>query len=133
MKPKTWLVLVLLLLLGSERLAQAAPAVRVGSKRFVESYILAEIVTQLVKAEGASAEHQLGLGGTAVVFRATHRNGNRVAVKLLHNHLCKSRDVTRRFMREAYLANLLEHPGIVRVLDDDVDQDGVAFLVGGQQ
>jgi serine/threonine protein kinase len=71
----------------------------------------------------------LGVGGTAVVFRATHRNGNRVAVKLLHDHLCKSRDVTRRFMREAYLANLLEHPGTVRVLDDDVDQNGVAFLV----
>ena len=71
----------------------------------------------------------VGVGGTAVVFRATHRNGNRVAVKLLHDYLCKSRDVTRRFMREAYLANLLEHPGIVRVLDDDVDQDGVAFLV----
>ena len=70
MRTKTWLVLVLLLLLGSERVAQAAQAVRVGSKRFVESYILAEIVTQLVKAEGASAEHQLGLGGTAVVFRA---------------------------------------------------------------
>ncbi len=71
----------------------------------------------------------LGVGGTAVVFRATHRNGNRVAVKLLHDHLCKSRDITRRFMREAYLANLLEHPGTVRVLDDDVDQNGVAFLV----
>jgi serine/threonine protein kinase len=74
-------------------------------------------------------EEVLGVGGTAVVFRATHRNGNRVAVKLLHDHLCKSRDVTRRFMREAYLANLLEHPGTVRVLDDDVDQNGVAFLV----
>jgi eukaryotic-like serine/threonine-protein kinase len=71
----------------------------------------------------------LGVGGTAVVFRATHRNGNRVAVKLLHDYLCKSRDITRRFMREAYLANLLEHPGTVRVLDDDVDEDGVAFLV----
>ena len=71
----------------------------------------------------------LGVGGTAVVFRATHRNGNRVAVKLLHDHLCKSRDVTRRFMREAYLANLLEHPGTVRVLDDDTDENGVAFLV----
>ncbi|MDB4943763.1 MAG: Serine/threonine-protein kinase pkn3 [Labilithrix sp.] len=71
----------------------------------------------------------LGVGGTAVVFRATHRNGHRVAVKLLHDHLCKSRDVTRRFMREAYLANLLEHPGTVRVLDDDVDENGVAFLV----
>ena len=71
----------------------------------------------------------LGVGGTAVVFRATHRNGNRVAVKLLHDYLCKSRDVTRRFMREAYLANLMEHPGTVRVLDDDVDENGVAFLV----
>ena len=74
-------------------------------------------------------EEVLGVGGTAVVFRATHRNGNRLAVKLLHDHLCKSRDVTRRFMREAYLANLLEHPGTVRVLDDDVDENGVAFLV----
>ena len=71
----------------------------------------------------------LGVGGTAVVFRATHRDGNRVAVKLLHDHLCKSRDITRRFMREAYLANLLEHPGTVRVLDDDTDENGVAFLV----
>ena len=71
----------------------------------------------------------LGVGGTAVVFRATHRNGNKVAVKLLHDYLCKSRDVTRRFMREAYLANLLEHPGTVRVLDDDSDENGVAFLV----
>jgi serine/threonine-protein kinase len=71
----------------------------------------------------------LGVGGTAVVFRATHRNGNKVAVKLLHDHLCKSRDITRRFMREAYLANLLEHPGTVRVLDDDADENGVAFLV----
>ena len=71
----------------------------------------------------------LGVGGTAVVFRATHRDGSKVAIKLLHDHLCKSRDVTRRFMREAYLANLLEHPGTVRVLDDDTDHNGVAFLV----
>ena len=67
---KTWLALVLVLLLGAERVASAAPAMRVGSKRFVESYILAEIVTQLAKAEGVTAEHELGLGGTAVVFRA---------------------------------------------------------------
>ena len=51
--------------------AQAsAPALRVGSKRFVESYILAELVTQTARSEGAVATHQQGLGGTAVVFRA---------------------------------------------------------------
>ena len=66
-----WLLAaVLALLVMAEGVVAAAPAMRVGSKRFVESYILAEIVTQLAKAEGASAEHDLGLGGTAVVFRA---------------------------------------------------------------
>ncbi len=43
---------------------------RVGSKRFVESYLLAELVTQLARREGAEAHHDQGLGGTAVVFRA---------------------------------------------------------------
>jgi osmoprotectant transport system permease protein len=64
------LALVIALLVGTESFASAAPPMRVGSKRFVESYILAEIVTQLAKADGAAAEHELGLGGTAVVFRA---------------------------------------------------------------
>ncbi|AKU96794.1 Serine/threonine-protein kinase pkn3 [Labilithrix luteola] len=74
-------------------------------------------------------ETVLGVGGTAVVYRATHRNGHKVAVKMLHEHLCKSRDVSRRFMREGYLANILDHPGTVRVLDDDATKDGIAFLV----
>jgi osmoprotectant transport system permease protein len=64
------LPLLAALLFATERVASAAPPMRVGSKRFVESYILAEIVTQLANAEGATAEHELGLGGTAVVFRA---------------------------------------------------------------
>ena len=66
------LIAVVGLLLGVlEGVASAAPAkMRAGSKRFVESYVLAEIVTQLAKAEGVEAEHELGLGGTAVVFRA---------------------------------------------------------------
>ena len=47
-----------------------AKPMRVGSKRFVESYILAEMVTQLARRDGVSAQHDQGLGGTAVVFRA---------------------------------------------------------------
>jgi osmoprotectant transport system permease protein len=65
------LVVVVALLLAAPRLARAeASPMRVGSKRFVESYILAEIVAQLARAEGAQAVHEQGLGGTAVVFRA---------------------------------------------------------------
>jgi len=58
-----------LLLLPALGLAQ--PAVNVGSKRFTESYILGEIVTQSVNLAGdARAAHQQGLGNTAILFSA---------------------------------------------------------------
>jgi len=51
---------------------QAATAeLRVGSKRFTESYILGEIIKQTAVAAGeASAVHQQGLGNTAIVLNA---------------------------------------------------------------
>ena len=43
---------------------------RVGSKRFTESYILAEIAVAAARMAGGRASHAQGLGGTALVFRA---------------------------------------------------------------
>ena len=71
----------------------------------------------------------LGAGGMAWVFAATHRNKNRVAIKLLQPHLSVFPDIRRRFQREGYAANSIGHPGAVRVFDDDVSDDGLAFLV----
>ena len=71
----------------------------------------------------------LGIGGMASVYAAMHRNGNRVALKVLHRELAIVRDVRERFLREGYVANRIEHPGAVRVLDDDVTDDGAVFLV----
>ena len=48
----------------------AEPALRVGSKRFTESYILGEIVAQAARAAGAPAVHKPGLGNTAIVVQA---------------------------------------------------------------
>ena len=71
-----------------------------------------------------------GAGATAAVYAATHRNGSRVALKVLHPELARYDDVRGRFLREGYVANLVEHPGIVRVLDDDDDDEyGTVFLV----
>jgi len=71
----------------------------------------------------------LGLGGMAAVYAATHRNGSRVAIKMLHPQLSGNDDVRKRFSREGYLANTVGHPGVPRVVDDDVSEDGSAFLV----
>jgi serine/threonine-protein kinase len=71
----------------------------------------------------------LGLGGMAAVYAATHRNGSRVAVKVLHTEVSMNPLVRQRFLREGYTANKVEHPGIVTVSDDDVAEDGAAFLI----
>jgi serine/threonine-protein kinase len=72
----------------------------------------------------------LGVGGMASVYAATHRNNKRVAVKVLHTELSVLEEVRTRFMREGYVANTVEHPGAVAVLDDDAAEDGAAaFLV----
>jgi len=74
-------------------------------------------------------ESLLGVGGMAAVYRGRHRNGNRVAVKILHPSLSVNADIRDRFLREGYVANKVEHRGAVRVLDDDLLEDGSVFLV----
>jgi serine/threonine-protein kinase len=71
----------------------------------------------------------LGVGGMAAVYSATHRNGSRVAVKILHPELSVNVQVKTRFLREGYVANAVGHDGAVRVSDDDTAEDGAAFLV----
>lgn len=62
-------VLLLLLLLAGAP-AAAADSVRVGSKRFTESYVLGELISQTLQAGGQRAEHRQGLGNTAIVAAA---------------------------------------------------------------
>ena len=60
-------------MLSPGTVAAAAPdgVIRIGSKSFTESYILAEIAAQIVEQVGeARAVRQVGLGGTGVAYRA---------------------------------------------------------------
>src|SRR5262245_53189738 len=70
----------------------------------------------------------LGFGGMAAVYAATHRDGTRAAIKILHETLSRDPQVRGRFLREAYLARRVDHPGAVAILEQDVTQDGSAFL-----
>lgn len=71
----------------------------------------------------------VGVGGMAAVYAAQHRNGNRVAIKLLHLELSLDADARDRFLREGYVANKVGHTGAVAVLDDAEAEDGSIFLV----
>jgi len=60
---------IALSLAGGGRAGAAEPGLRVGSKRFTESYVLGEILTQTAARFGP-AQHVQGLGNTTVVFSA---------------------------------------------------------------
>ncbi|WP_240356172.1 glycine betaine ABC transporter substrate-binding protein [Myxococcus eversor] len=69
------LLLFSLALTACERASttQGEPSVRVGSKKFTESVILGEMVSQLARSTGASVRHRRELGGTAVLWEALRR------------------------------------------------------------
>jgi serine/threonine-protein kinase len=82
-----------------------------------------------VFAKKWNIDRLLDIGGMASVYAATHRNGNRVAIKVLHRSFAQDGDVKQRFLEEGYVANKVGHPGAVQVLDDDTLDDGMPFIV----
>ncbi|HYQ30849.1 MAG TPA: serine/threonine-protein kinase, partial [Polyangiaceae bacterium] len=72
----------------------------------------------------------LGEGGMAVVYAVTHlRNTARLAVKVLHADSVLKGHVRARFVREGKVANSVNHPGAVQMIDDGVAEDGSPYLV----
>ena len=71
----------------------------------------------------------IGLGGMAAVYAATHRSGQRFAIKLLHPERARDKVDRARFLREKAIVSTVNHPGVAAVLADDVTEDGVPFLV----
>jgi len=62
-------LMALVLVSGAITAGAADGVLRVGSKRFTESYILGELLTQAAARHG-QAEHREGLGNTAIVLAA---------------------------------------------------------------
>jgi serine/threonine-protein kinase len=71
----------------------------------------------------------LGSGGMANVYAATHRNGSRAALKILHPGMSTNAAARERFLWEGYVANAVRHDGVVKVIDDDTAEDGSLYLV----
>jgi len=74
-------------------------------------------------------DSMLGVGGMAAVYGASHRNGQRAALKILHADFARDKVICERFLREGYVSNKIGHPATVAVLDDDKTEDDAPFIV----
>jgi serine/threonine protein kinase len=75
-------------------------------------------------------ERLLGIGGMGQVYLAVHPViGSKVAIKVLGAKGAKDARNVDRFFREAQAVNVIQHEGIVNVLDMDQLDDGRPYLV----
>src|SRR3954447_22700542 len=72
-------------------------------------------------------EEMLGEGGMGRVYRAVDAAGNESAVKIVKAELARDDTFRRRFDREAKVAQRVEHPHVVPVIETG-EQDGIPYL-----
>lgn len=75
-------------------------------------------------------EKGLAVGGMASVYAAKNvSTGFRVAIKILNDDCARHEETRKRFLKEGYFANAVDHEGVVSVIDDGVTDDGAPFLI----
>jgi serine/threonine protein kinase len=73
---------------------------------------------------------KLGEGGIGEVYLGEHRHiARKAAIKVLRHSQSENPEMVSRFFTEARAASLIQHPGIVEILDCDLHHDGSAFIV----
>ena len=75
----------ILLALGCNGGDDPSTDLKVGSKKFTESVILGEVLSQLARSGGADAEHLKEIGGTRVLWNAL-KKGDIDMYPRVHRH-----------------------------------------------
>jgi serine/threonine protein kinase len=72
----------------------------------------------------------IGEGGMGVVYRAQHVVIEKpVAIKVLHDHFARQKEMVDQFIIEAKAASRIRHPNIIDVTDFGTTPEGLVFLV----
>lgn len=99
---------------------------------------IANVYNRMLNAQGALSHQrigqyrvvrQIGEGGMGVVYEAVREDiGIRAAVKVLRPEFARHTEIAARFFNEARAANMIQHPGIVKVFDYGHIPSGEAYL-----
>jgi serine/threonine protein kinase len=74
-----------------------------------------------------SVDAVIGEGGMGKVYTATGPDGGKVALKLVKDDYARDETFRRRFYREARIAQTVQHPNVVPVLDTG-EHEGLPYM-----
>jgi hypothetical protein len=104
-----------------------SPSARFGTTSIVPPELLEG---QAEEGPRFEVESEAGRGGTAFVYRVVDRSlGRTIALKLLRGKGERKESVKRRFIHEARVTAMLEHPNIVPVYDIGVTDDHRVYFL----
>lgn len=95
--------------------ARADSSIAIGSKKFTESYVLAEIAKRACENNGIRAEHRPGMGGTIILWQAL-RNGS-VDVYPEYTGTIAEEILKRPGANESDIRQALEQEGVAMTSD----------------
>ena len=101
---------------AAERGAMLSPGQRIAGKYLVDATLGKGATGMVYLARREHGEHGEGGGGD-----------QRVALKVIHRHLCGDRQIYKRFHREAAILKRLEGEHLVRLLDF-IEHDGLLII-----
>ena len=87
----------------------------------------------------------IGLTPVSAQYAASDREGAIASIKIPHGHLLaddplgqvggddgrEPRTARSRFVRHAYIANAVPHPGVIEIIDEGRTEDGAPYIVTG--
>jgi serine/threonine-protein kinase len=114
--------------LTNESHRHGSPGVRDAARRMLDCGELDHMIGESIGSYVIDA--RLGGGGMGEVFLATHRRlHRRVAIKVLLPAYSRDPGLVARLFTEARATSLIDHPGIVQIVDCDVLPSGHAYIV----
>ena len=117
------------LLVGGLCLSCVARNVKSGLRGLLDG-ALAEKEPAALSIEGYEVQELIGGGGMGEVYRAVRIESREVvAIKIVAGRLTRDPGVTARFENEVSAMARLDHPNVVRVIDQGEAADGRHFLV----
>lgn len=111
-------------------IARSEPPARVAPSEPPPSLPPCRVVNK--RAGRYSLKGEIGDGGMATVYVGHQEGGGfrrPVAVKVLHEHLARDANYTRRFLDEMRLVSMIHHPFVSRVFDHGETKDGRPYFV----
>src|SRR6478672_7485166 len=109
------------------RRGRSVPSSKPCYKRFLMPQESSSLIGTLIGGS-YKVRRLIGSGGMGEVYAAEGKNGEKVAIKVLHDRAAQDPDLVARFQREASIAAQVKSPYVAGIVGAGKDRNGRLWI-----